>query len=392
MKVLHVIPSVSSAHGGPSTALYLMARALADAGVSVTVATTDDDGVGRRRLANCVASEIRAPYETRRFPKQSEFYKFSTPLFRWLVAHVREYDLVHVHAMFSFPSVAGAWVARSRSVPYLIRPIGVLERYGLSKRRPRLKALSLRVIEGPLLRDAAAVQFTSATERDQAQELGLKMSSVVIPLGVEVCSAGDPEALLKRYPFTRERRRVLFLSRIDPKKNLEGLIGALAMLARRGEGPVLFVAGTGIEGYVESLRALATKMGIADSIVWLGHLSGEDKAAALAAAELFVLPSFSENFGLAAAEALAAGIPCVLGRGVAIAEDVTAAGAGIAVDPTPEAIADGVTFFLRDEARRAAASSAARRLAEQRYSTRRMGEELVALYERCVLDHKSRDA
>ncbi len=392
MRVLHVIPSVSPVHGGPSAAMVSIARTLAEKGIAVTVATTDDDGPGRRLPMGSDVPGDNQPFEVRRFAKQTEFYKFSAPLFVWLVKHVRDYDLVHVHAMFSFPSVAGAWVARSQDLPYVIRPIGVLEQYGMTARRPRLKALSLLIVEKPLLRDAAAVQFTSETERDQADDLVASLRPVVIPLGVAASPVGNAEALLAQYPFARDRKRILYLSRIDPKKNLEGLIRALSTLARRGVDPVLFVAGAGAAAYVESLDALATKAGVAESIVWLGHLSGAAKADVLAAVSLFVLPSFSENFGIAAAEALAAGVPCVLGREVAIAEDVAMAGAGIAVDPTPEAIAHGISCFLGDEPRRNAASAAARRLADAKYSTRRMGEELVALYERIVSQPRTRHA
>lgn len=372
--------------------MYLMARTLAEQGVNVSVATTDDDGPGRRIPENAESTARYSPFRIYRFPKQSEFYKVSLPLCRWLAAHVRDYDLVHVHAIFSFPSVAGAWFSRWRRIPYIIRPIGVLERYGMTSRRPRLKALSLRFVEAPLLRDAAILHFTSDAERDQAEDLGIELKSAVVPLGVESHEAGDCEEFLRRNPFARDRRRILFLSRIDPKKNLEGLIRAMPALLCRDGHPVLFVAGNGPDEYLESLRSLAVEEGVADSVVWLGHLSGNAKRDAFAAADVFVLPSLSENFGIAAAEALAAGIPCVLGRGVAIAAEVAGAGAGIAVDPTPSAIADGITHFLCKESYRHAASVAARHLASEKYSTRRMGEELIAVYERILVPHRLRHA
>lgn len=372
--------------------MQLIARALAMEGVSVTIATTDDDGPGRRLRAADFELGEEWPALIHRFAKQSEFYKCSWPLLRWLRKNVRGYDLVHVHALFSFPSVVGAWTARAKRVPYIIRPIGVLERYGLTMRRPAFKSLSLRIVEKPLLRDAAAVQFTSEREREQARGLGLRMNSVVVPLGVAELEAGNKEAFLRRHPVARKRRRILFLSRIDPKKNIESLIRAMSILARKGDDSVLFLAGAGSTEYVESLNALVKTERVAESIVWLGHVVGPAKADALAIADLFVLPSFSENFGMAAAEALAAGVPCVLGRGVAMANDVETAGAGIAVDPTPEAIASGIGALLRDDARRHVAGLAAKTLAEERYSIRRMGADLLALYERIVNGGITRNA
>ena len=106
---------------------------------------------------------------------------------------------------------------------------------------------------------------------------------------------------------------------------------------------------------------------------------------------MFVLPSFSENFGLAAVEALAAGLPCVLGRGVALAEEVRRAGAGRIVDPDPESIAAGLRRFLVDPDARRVAGAAAVALFRKDFSLERMGERLVALY-RSILDVRSRRA
>ena len=109
----------------------------------------------------------------------------------------------------------------------------------------------------------------------------------------------------------------------------------------------------------------------------------------LAAADVFVLPSFSENFGLAAVEAMAAGLPCVLGRGVALSEEASRAGAGVVVDPDPESIAAGLRHFLVDPGARRVAGAAAVALFHQEFSLERMGERLVSLY-RSILDARSR--
>ena len=179
---------------------------------------------------------------------------------------------------------------------------------------------------------------------------------------------------------------MLFLSRLDPKKNVEGLLRALNLLPAEFGDLALVVCGDGAVDYSAELRRLADTLGIADRVVWTGRLEGEAKSAALAAADLFLLPSFSENFGIAAVEALAAGLPCVLGRGVAIAEEIQAAGAGVCVDAAPEAIAEGIRRVVRDGARRQSAAAQAQRLADERYSSTRMGEDLRRLYCR-ILAH-----
>ena len=140
------------------------------------------------------------------------------------------------------------------------------------------------------------------------------------------------------------------------------------------------VVGDGEPEYVASLKELADELSLADRVVWAGHIDGDLKASALAGACLFVLPSFSENFGIAAAEALMAGLPCVLGEGVAIAGDVVNAGAGLAVSPDPASIAAGLQQILADEPGRVAMAAAALRLAKEKYSAKSMGANLVALY------------
>ena len=372
MKVLHVIPSLSAVHGGPTRALALMERALADQGVSVETATTDDDGPGRRNgkpLGQPVADDGAVHWY---FAKRLEFYKPAPAFAAWIAREAGRYDLLHLHALFSFTTTVAARAARRAGIPYVVRPLGTLNDYGMRHRRPALKSLSMKLIEAPLLRRAAAVHFTSAEEAAQARRLGIAMKEAIIPLGV---------ALDFRIRPARPVASVLYLSRLDPKKNVEGLLDAMALLKTVMPPLRLVVAGDGAPAYVRGLQAQARSLGIADRVTWTGHVEDEAKAAAFAAADVFVLPSFSENFGIAAAEALAAGLPCVLGQGVAIAQEVERAHAGAAVAPTAQGIADGLRRIIGDDAGLAAMQANARRLAGERYSAGAMGAALKRLYE-----------
>ncbi|OYW71067.1 MAG: hypothetical protein B7Z37_28800, partial [Verrucomicrobia bacterium 12-59-8] len=163
-----------------------MARALAILGVNITVLTTDDDGPGRR-LADVKlgVGMDQGGWKLIRFPKQTEFYKVSLPMHRWLRAHVHEFDLVHIHAVFSFVSLAAGRTAVAAGVPFIVRPLGVLNRWGMENRRRRVKALSFRWLELPLLRRAAAVHYTSHLERLEGARFGLSNLQRVIPIGIE---------------------------------------------------------------------------------------------------------------------------------------------------------------------------------------------------------------
>lgn len=313
-----------------------MAQALAERGVQVDVATTDDDGPGKRLSdVSCGSPVTHGGFRVFYFPKQTEFYKVSLPLLRWLFRHVSSFDVVHVHAVFSFSTLAAGWACQLRSVPYVVRPLGVLNAWGMENRRRWLKKGSFRLLDKPVLDHAAAIHYTSEQEAEEAARLGIRSRVAVIPLGVDLRpfqSLPPPALFTERFPETTGRPVILFLSRLDPKKNVELLLEAMAMLTATESGPirpiptrtapVLVIAGSGEEGYVAALKSRALALGVEKSVLWAGHLEGDLKLSALAAARVFVLPSRSENFGIALLEAMTAGLPCVATREVALAADM----------------------------------------------------------------------
>ena len=379
LNILHVIPSVSPVRGGPSRTIEVMEAAVTEAGAHVTTATTDDDGSGRRLAID--ARPVQVNRATRFYARKwLDFYNIAPGIVPWLWTNVRRFDVVHIHALFSFSSIAAAIVARAQGVPYIIRPLGTLTTYGIRQRRHWLKRLSLAFIEGPILRGSVATHFTSKAEWDEAAALGIPLRGIVIPLGVEESAPANREALLRDFPTLEGRQRLLFLSRLDPKKNVEGLLRAFAELQHWRAQAILLIAGDGPAPYVAILKELARSLGIARHVFWLGHVEGPRKSAAFAAADVFVLPSFSENFGIAAVEALLAGLPCVLGEGIAIAKDVEEAGAGVVTAPEPKAIARALEQLLGDDTLRRDMGARGKAFAECHYSIRAMAEQLVTLY------------
>src|SRR5262249_6366885 len=149
----------------------------------------------------------------------------------------------------------------------------------------------------------------------------------------------------------------------DRKKNLEGLMQAVQMVRAKNRGIVLDIAGDGDPTYVAQLRAKARDLGIEENVRWRGHLDGKTKDDVIATASAFALPSYSENFGIAVVEALAAGLPCLVSRGVAIASDIERVGAGIVTGTAPAEIARGLELLIGESTNKLAMSSAARELA-----------------------------
>src|SRR5437588_2660690 len=188
LRALHVIPSLSTKHGGPSYAVRAMAKALAGVNVDVTIATTDDDGRDARLkvpIGEPVKEDTATIYYFRRdiLP-----YKISFGLARWLRSNIHRFDLVHIHALFSFSSTVAGHYAYRKSVPYIVRPLGILNRYGLENRRPLLKKLTMPLIENRILRYSAAIHYTSEAEKREASRLSQEIAthhSAIIPLPVE---------------------------------------------------------------------------------------------------------------------------------------------------------------------------------------------------------------
>ena len=381
LSVLHVIPSVSVLDGGPSVAIRLMERGLTQAGLTVTTLTT------RSPIGACAQSSDSEPTNrcsTRVYkPRWSQFYKIAPGLLPYLLNNLHSFDVVHIHALFSFAPTIAAWAARHCGIPYIVRPLGTLNHYGMTTRRARLKQLSVNVIERRILSEAAAIHFTSPAEQEQAQQLGLAYRGIVIPLGIDAMPANALQAdqLKFHYPQLAGRRVILFLSRIDPKKNIEALIDALACSEFLKSRTVLLVAGTGVPSYMAALKARAVAAGVAHIVAWCGHIEANEKADALAAADVFVLPSYSENFGIAVAEALQAGIPCIVGKGIAIADEIENNQAGLAVEPTAADIARALERVLSNEPMRREMSAHARSLAAREYSLDTMTRRLITLYE-----------
>ena len=387
LRILHVIPSISPNRGGPSTVVESLARGQARAGCRVTIATTDDDGPAHRSdRPTTMGKEDGVDYKI--FPRQTRFYTISRPLRKWLRENLSQFDVVHVHALFSYPPVVAARLAHQQGVPYIVRPLGTLERWGLKNRRPFLKSLSLRTIETQILARAAAVHYTTQREADEGAKLGVGHRPVIVPNPVELpdgtgsAKSGDGSA--------PSERRILFLSRIDPKKGLEILLEAFAQLQKEGMDARLLVAGAGDGDYVDKLKLTSDRLGLRNAIEWLGHADEQEKIRLLELSDVFVLPSFSENFGVSVVEAMLAALPVVVTTEVGVADDIAANRAGLVVEPDSAALSEALRTILEDETLARELGRRGQHLAAEKFSTTRVTSDLLALYEDVALSSSRR--
>jgi glycosyltransferase involved in cell wall biosynthesis len=250
-----------------------------------------------------------------------------------------------------------------------------MSRYTYTHRRRALKRIYLELLDRPNLRRAAALHFCTAPERDEAAWHGVPLTgrSFVIPPPL-----GDPFRFPARDAHSASSR-VLFLSRIHPKKGLEVLLDAWPTVRRHLPGATLTIAGDGEQAYVESLRARAAAIP-GDSVSFSGFVSGAQKESVLANADLFVLPSFQENFGVVVIEAISAGAPVVITPEVQLAPVVESERLGIVVPRRVEAVAEGILRALGDRGLREQVASRGAAIVEKNFSPGAIGRLLAGMY------------
>ena len=355
MRVLQIVPSISLVYGGPSQMVMGFSAALAAAGVDVTVLTTDSNGdTGQPPLDVPLNTPIPQDGYQIRYFRCSPFrrYKFSLDLLCWLNRHAQEFDLAHIHALFSPISTAAATVARLRGLPYLLRPLGTLDPADLRKKK-QLKQIYAALFERSNLAGAAAIHFTSAQESKISERFGAMTRDLVIPLGVKPPAPTTTSSAEFRQKLGIPADRaplILFMSRLDPKKGLDLLLPALTQLIYEGSNFHWILAGSNPQdlAYEDKIRTEIRNSPLAAQTTLTGFVSGDLKAELLTHADLFILPSYYENFGIAVAEAMAAGLPVVISDQVHIWQEVQQAEAGWVVACNKDALTDLLRMVLQD--------------------------------------------
>jgi glycosyltransferase involved in cell wall biosynthesis len=374
MRVLHVVPTYIPAYryGGPIYSVHGLCRALVNCGVETEVFTTNVDG------PNDSDVPLDRPVDlggvgVSYFPSRRLRRIYWSPRMNLaLRERVAEFDVVHLHSVFLWPTLAaGRWALR-RGIPYVVAPRGMLVHELFRRRGGLRKRLWVAAFERKTLECSAAVHVTSTLEEEELRAFSFRgIRTAVIPNGVD--EASDPVV----DPAARDASTLLFLSRINWKKGLDRLLEALARL----DGVRLMVAGNDEEGYWPKMEQLMVRLGLDGRVQYLGAVHGERKRDLLRSATALVLPSYSENFGNVVLEAMAQGCPVVVTPEVGLAADVERWGAGIVADGEPGQLAEGIRAVLGDPDLREAMGRAGVVAVRERFSWGAVGRRMVGLYE-----------
>jgi glycosyltransferase involved in cell wall biosynthesis len=376
MRLLHVLSSASPDMGGPLEGVRQRGLRLQQLGHTVELVTLDDPTQGFVR---------EFPLPVHALGPSRGVYRYNSKLVPWLKMHAAGFDAVIVNGLWQYHSL-GVWRAlRNTGVPYFVFTHGMLDPW--FKHAYPLKHFKKWLYwpwsDYRVLRDARAVLFTSEEECLAARQSFwlYRAKERVVAYGTAdppTDAAELRERFLVAHPELRERRLLLFLSRIHVKKGCDLLIRAFAAIAAAEPSMHLVIAGPDQTGWVQELKGLAQQLGVAERVTWPGMLQGQMKWGAFHCAEAFVLPSHQENFGIAVAEALGCGVPVLISDKVNIWREVLAHNAGMVAPDTEKGTQDLLRRWLSlaPEQQRAMAVQA-RSLFEQRFTIDAMAAGLL---------------
>ena len=327
-------------------------------------------------------------------PRVEELPPFNAPmklLSRWsrrrLEQILRKTDLLHIQELWIPAAAQVAQVARNLGTPYVLSSHGMLDDWCMAQ-KPLKKQAYLRLVGNRLIRGARAVHCTAVGEARQAQRWIQERQAGVIPLLLDT----EPYRILPSRATCRNTLpgrpgtpTIAFLGRLDRKKGIERLLEAVGLLRAAGRDVDVLIAGSGPDAYKQQLKEVARAAGIAEHVHFLGHVVGADKTRVLRAADMFVLPSYQENFGLVLTEALACGTPVITTRAVDIWPELEASGSATIIQ-TPDAVAvrDAIAGLLDDPSRREAMGEAGRRWVLEHLSRDRILAEFDGLYRKAA--------
>lgn len=367
--------------GGPPKVIFDHAKAALQAGHQVDILSP----ISPNEIPYTVpegARLILCP----RTPLVSRFFReVSVKLYQYLKQHIREYDLVHCHGLWHFGVLAPFML--DRQVAKVVTVHGVLDpwAYGLNRWK---KDLIDTLAQRAYLRRADLIQVLSDDEKSDVQRyLGKPHPNVVvIPNGVRV---GDfahlpPKGTFRsQHGIPADRKMVLFMSRLNVKKGLDLLLPAFRDYVREHADAVLVLAGSD-DGYEATARQFIEQHNLGDSVRLVGLLTGRDKKAALADADLFTLPSYSEGFSMAVLEAMASGVPTLVSDRVGFGPTIRTHEAAGLVELTPDSIRSGFERMLGDVARRERIRENATALVQAQYDLDLVTQHLLNEYEKLV--------
>lgn len=364
MRIIHYIPSIDRTSGGTTAYLQLLAKELGKLVELYVVTHASENPV---EIENCQVYYIAMLRHVREMKRQWMY---------WL--NELESDVVHVNCCW-MPQCAlvQRWAQRV-GYKIVLTPHGMLEPWIMKRHYWTRKVPALLFYQKAAIKKADCLHATAESEKENLLKLGYNSRITVIPNGIDV------ESIVLKQNWKRNRQ-ILFLSRIHVKKGIEFLLEAVAVLKEKLQGYAVYIAGEGDAAYIDQLKAKAQSLGIGQLVKFCGGVYGDEKWRLFRQADVFVLPTYSENFGIVVAEALASGTPVITTKGTPWEElDMNHCGWWTEIGTKP--LVDALNEFLSlNEQELEVMGENGRRLVEEKYSVKNMAEAMVRLYDKVLM-------
>ncbi len=387
MKALFVVPNYEPAwsFGGVMRCISTLCRGLVEKGVSVTVYTTNVDGRGGQLSVSTEKKVNVGGVSVVYFPSSINTSSdcFSIKLSQHLKETVLDFDIVYIAANWQWIGISACHIARKSGVPYILGTHGSFGAHKLKKGTVK-KGLFWHLFLKRCFKYASAIHLTSEQERREARLIDSQKSFIVpncIPDDAFILPENLREAVRREFHIDKTAYLLLMVGRPDPIKRIDIAMKALKSVFKEHSNVYLMVVGHDDNEYAISMKKLATELNISDHVIWTGFRSGDLLKGSYAAADVFLLPSMDENFGMVVAEAMAAALPVIISNNVGMADDVVKYGAGIVV-PVDEHIFAAEIIELqrhRDTSRDLGLHS--KEIAKRYYSIESVSNQMIGAFE-----------
>lgn len=364
MKIVHYIPSIDRTAGGTSTYMQVLAKGLGEiADVHIITHVSENPLV----MENCNVHYVH------NYQPFSYSWKMTIA---FLLDEIKP-DIVHVNCCWLPACAAVQHIAQKHGYKVVLTPHGMLEPWIIKRHYWTRKVPALLLYQKAAVRKADCIQSTAESERDNLLKLGYNKNIKVVRLGIDA----DGIEMKKSWKKTRQ---ILFLSRVHVKKGINFLIEAAAVLRSELQGYKILVAGEGDADYVTEMKRMIEDNGLQDIVQLIGGVYGGEKWRLFQTSDFFVLPTHSENFGLAIAESLASGTPVITTVGTPWNDlNDTNSGAWIEIGTQPQ-VETLRRFLALSNAELEAMGRNGRRLIEEKYSAHVMAKEMMKVYETLI--------
>ena len=387
MKVLFITPFYEPAwvYGGVARASAIWAQALAVNGVDVTVWTTTANGIDELDIPNG-QSLLRNGVHVTYFPRfRCSGNRFvSLAMLQACVLHMKDYDIVHLVGLWTFPVWSAALVAEALSKPYVVSTHGMLMPWAI-KHHALIKYVFFHLFEKPRLAHAEAVICTSELEKRYFLEYGIKKRVEIISNVVDIGQIQPiPEHFRCRYGL-QSAFVILFAGRLVENKGVHLTLAAFAQIADAYPDARLVIVGPSEDDSSIGLVHQVQKIGLTEHVLFTGLLTDQDYWDALAGSDLFVLNSYSENFGLTPAEAQALGVPVLISDQVGIGGLVLKYCSGWVTPLQVEIIAETMSLILANRENLGEIGQNGIRLAHDHFSLFQVGKQWKLLLDEIAI-------